>query len=114
MSDNDNDDEDGSENGETNENNAFHIASKAGNLANVQSLVSNFDINTKGAEDGTALYWAAREVEVVKLLLSLNADVNIPDVSPLEMRFIRLFSTSPILCIVAIPFFLHFLTCLLL
>ena len=69
------------------DNNALHTAAKAGDLAKVQSQVSNFDINAKVEEYGTALYWAARQghTEVVKLLLTLNADVNIPDVSTLKM-----------------------------
>ena len=70
------------------DNNALHTAAKAGDLAEVQSQVSNFDINAKGELDGTALYWAAEGgyaeeggyVEVIKLFLTLNADVNIPDV----------------------------------
>ena len=64
-------------------NNALHTAAKAGNLAQVQSLVHNFDINIKGEEGKTALCWAAREghTDVVKLLLTFNPDVNIPDVS---------------------------------
>ena len=65
------------------DNNALHTAAKAGNVAEVESQANNFDINAKGEEEGTALYWASREgkAEVVKLLLTLNADVNIPDVS---------------------------------
>ena len=67
--------------------NALQIAAKAGNLAEVQAQVKNFDINAKGEGDRTALYRAAMEghTEVVKLLLSLNADVNIPNVSTLLM-----------------------------
>ena len=66
-------------------NNALHTAAKAGVLAEVQSQVSNFDINAKGEEDGTALYWAARGgyADVVKFLLTLNPGVNISDVSTL-------------------------------
>ena len=69
------------------DNNALHTAAKAGDLAQVQSQVSNFDINAKGEYDMTALCYAANEgrTEVVKLLLTLNADVNIPDVSTLKM-----------------------------
>ena len=83
MSDNENDDDVGSDNGETNENNALHIAAVEGNVAEVQEQVRNFDINAKGKEMGTALYWASRagKTEVVRLLLTLNANVNIPDVS---------------------------------
>ena len=64
------------------DNNALHIAAKAGNVADVESQVNNFDINAKGEYEDTALYWASREgkTEVVKLLLTLNADVNIPNV----------------------------------
>ena len=66
-----------------NDDNALHVAAKEGNVAQVRSQVRKFDINSKGAEEGTALYWASREgkAEVVKLFLTLNADVNIPDVS---------------------------------
>ena len=69
-------------------NNALHTAAKEGDLVTLQSLVmTNFDINTKGEDYGTALYWAARQghAEVVKLLLSFNPDVNIPDVSTINM-----------------------------
>ena len=64
------------------ENNALHAAAKIGTLAEVQSQVSNFDINARGEYDGTALYWAAREgyADVVKFLLTFNPDVNLPDV----------------------------------
>ena len=67
-------------------NNALHTAAKAGVLAEVQSQVNNYpDINAKGEEDGTALYWAARGgyADVVKFLLTLNPGVNISDVSTL-------------------------------
>ena len=65
------------------DNNELHIAAKGGDLVQVQSQVRNFDVNAKGVEDGTALYWSARSghAEVVKLLLTFNPDVNIPDVS---------------------------------
>ena len=68
-------------------NNALHEAAKAGNLAKVQAQGKNFDINAKGENDETALFKAAESghTEVVKLLLSLDADVNIPDVSTLLM-----------------------------
>ena len=74
------------------QNNALHNAAKGGNLSEVQILVRNFDINAKGQHGGTALYWAAREghTEIVKLLLTLNADVNIPDVSILKMTYVHL------------------------
>lgn len=63
------------------ENNALHIAAKEGNLAEVQSQVSNFDINVKGEDGVTALYLAANNgsIKVVELLLALDADVNIPN-----------------------------------
>ena len=66
-------------------NNALHTAAKDGNVVVVQSRVGKFDINAKGEYDGTALYLAAREghTEVVKLLLTHNADVNIPNVRAL-------------------------------
>ena len=72
--------------------NALHIAAKEGDLVEVQSQVSNFDINAKGEDDGTALYWSARNghAEVVKLLLTLNVDVNIPNVSTLKMISVQL------------------------
>ena len=65
------------------DNNALHTAAEAGNLAEVQAQVGNFDINAKGSGDETALWKAARSghTDVVKLLLSLNPDVNLPDVS---------------------------------
>ena len=71
------------------DNNALHIAAKGGDLAQVQSIVSNeFDINATDEKDATALYYAAESgcVEVVQLLLSLNADVNITVVSTLKMK----------------------------
>ena len=68
--------------------NALHTAAKAGDVDEVQSHVGKFDINAKGEDGGTALYWAARrgKTEVVKLLLNLNPapDVNLPDVSTLK------------------------------
>ena len=62
--------------------NALHTAAKNGNLVQVQSQVRNFDINAKGEWGGTALYWSARNGHhvIVKLLLTFNPDVNIPDV----------------------------------
>ena len=52
------------------DNNALHTAAKAGDIALVQSQVSNFDINAKGEFDQTALVKAAQYgySEVVKLL----------------------------------------------
>ena len=65
------------------DNNALHEAAKAGNLAEVQAQVKNFDITVKGSGYETALWKAAQSghTDVVKLLLSLNPDVNLPDVS---------------------------------
>ena len=70
------------------DNNALHDAARDGNLTEMRAQIGNFDINAKGQYDGTALYWAARmgKTEAVKLLLSLNADVNMPDVSTLKVR----------------------------
>lgn len=81
----------------------LHTAAKAGDLAQVRSQVRNFDINAKGAKDGTPLYWAARngKTDVVKLLLSLNADANIPDVSIVAINFTVLF--IHLTCISPIP-----------
>ena len=90
-------------------NNALHTAAKAGNLAQVQSLVHNFDINAKGDEDKTALCWAAQErkIGVVKLLLTFHPDVNIPDVRTLKMLSVRYFSLT--LTLTLFSFRLHFL-----
>ena len=93
------------------DNNALHTAAKSGDLAEVQSQVSNFDINAKGEEDGTALYWAAREgyADVVKLLLTFDPGVNIPDVSTLTKIIpIHLICTSSI----PILYLLHFSSCI--
>ena len=78
------------------DNNALHTAAEAGDLAQVQSQVSNFDINAKGEYDKTALVNAAENgyPEVVKLLLTLNADVNIPNVSKLKMITVYLICIS--------------------
>ena len=87
------------------DNNALHNAAQNGNLAGVQSQIRNFDINTKGEFDQTALIkatdhylsgvrdeWAAQceRVEVVKLLLKSNADVNTTDVSKPTMLSVHL------------------------
>ena len=79
-------------------NNELHYAAKNGNLVQVQSQVRNFDINALGEDGGTALYWSARNghANVVKLLLTFNPDVNIPNVSTLKMKFIHLIRISPI------------------
>ena len=69
------------------ENNALHTAAIEGNIEEIQSQVSNFDINSKGENDGTPLLWAARKgnTEAVILLLTFNPDVNIYDVRKLKM-----------------------------
>ena len=84
------------------DNNALHAAAKAGDIAQVQSQVSYFDINAKGQYDRTALCLAADGgyPEVVKLLLTLNADVNIPDVSTLKMITVHLLY---LICVSSIP-----------
>ena len=66
-----------------NANNALHTAAKDGNLAGVRSQAGNIDINAKGEFGSTALGKAAHEghTEIVKLLLTLNADVNLANVS---------------------------------
>ena len=63
--------------------NALHTAAREGNVAGVQAQVGKFDINAKGEHDMTALNWAAAygKTEVVKLLLTHNADVNLANVS---------------------------------
>ena len=68
------------------DNNELHIAAQEGDLVQLQSQVNNFDINAKGEQGGTALYWSARNghVEAFKLLFTFNPDVNIPDVSTLK------------------------------
>ena len=69
------------------DNNALHTASKEGDLVETQSQVSNFDINAMGEYDETALVQAAENgyTDIVKFLLTLKADVNIPSVSTLKM-----------------------------
>ena len=86
--------------------NALHIAAKNGNLVQVQSQVRNFDINAKGEEGGTALYWSARNgyAEVVKLLLTFNPDVNIPDVSTHSQDDIY----DDLICISLTPFIFYY------
>ena len=80
------------------ENNALHDAAESGNLAEVQSQVNNFPINTKGGEyNETALYKAAEKghTDVVKFLLTVDGiDVNIPNVSTLKMTSVHLISIS--------------------
>ena len=82
--------------------NALHIAVANGNLAQVQLQLRKFDINAKGDYDGTALYRAAREgkTDIVKLLLSENADVNIPDVSK-----VKTIKTSPYILQISVIFY---------
>ena len=78
--------------------NALHFAVKGNDLVDVQSQVSNFDINAKDEDGGTALYWSARRgyTEIVKLLLTFNPDVNIPDVSTLKIISVHLICVTPI------------------
>ena len=74
------------------DNNALHTAARDGNVAEVQAQIGKFDINAKGGFwDETALFKAAESghTEVVKLLLSLNADVNLANVSTPTMIFSR-------------------------
>ena len=80
--------------------NALHIAAKGGDLVQVQSQIGNFDINAKGKYEETALIKAAESghADIVKLLLTLGADVNIPDVSTLfKMK------SAQLICISTIP-----------
>ena len=93
-------------------NNALHIAAKGGDLVEVQSQVGNFDINAKGEEGRTALYWSAREghAEIVKLLLTFSPEVNATDVSTLSLKLIYLIRISPIHYPSFISFFLHLST----
>ena len=92
------------------DNNALHIAAKEGDLVQVQSHVGNFDINAKGDKEETALLKAAEKghADIVKLFLTLNADVNIPNVNTFKMKYVNL------ICIFLlshypyfIPYFLH-------
>ena len=91
------------------DNNELHIAAVGGDLEQVQFHVRNFDINAKGEDGGTALYWSARNghAEVVKLLLTFNADVNIPDVSLSKRKSVHLICISPIPYLHVMPLFLH-------
>ena len=76
--------------------NALHTAAKVGNVACVRAQVGNFDINAKGGRERTALNWAASEgkTEVVKLLLTLNADVNLAGVSTPTILSVNLICIS--------------------
>ena len=78
---------------------ALHAAAKAGDLAQVLSQLRYFDVNTRDDDGETALCTAAGEghTEVVKLLLTNNADVNIPNVSTLLKRYLSVYNV----------FFLH-------
>ena len=78
-------------------NNELHIAAEEGDLDQVQSHVDNFDINAKGKGEETALLKAAEKghADIVKLFLTLNADVNIPNVSTFTMKSIHLICSSP-------------------
>ena len=69
------------------DNNALHNAASAGNLADAQSQVNNFDVNAIGKYDETAVFKAAEGgyLEIVKLLLTWNANVNIPNVRTLTI-----------------------------
>ena len=80
------------------DNNALHIAAKGGDLVQVQSQVSNFDINAQGENCRTALILAAQNgnADAVKLLLTFNPDVNIPDVRARKMIPELLICNSPI------------------
>ena len=103
-------------------NNALHNAAKDGNIAEVRSQVGNFDINAKGEDDRTALYWASKEgkTEVVKLLLTLNPapDVNLANVRTTTMMSVNLrwFFSFPISipCSPSYPSLLPFFFCVLL
>ena len=77
--------------------NELHTAAGKGNLAEVQAQVGNFDINQKGRYGETALFKAADKgrTEVVDLLLTLNADVNIPSVSTQTMISVHLICIFP-------------------
>ena len=78
---------------------AFFKAVEEGDVENVQSVVTKVDINAKGKNDETALHKAAAKghEDIVKLLLTLNADVNIPNVSTLKTISVHL------MCISSIP-----------
>ena len=91
------------------DNNALHIAAKEGDVVQVQAQVSNFDINARGEYYGTALYWSARNghAEAVKLLLTFNPDVKIPDVSTLKMIYFRLIYITPIALSLFYSYVLH-------
>ena len=77
-------------------NNALHIAADKGDFATVNSLISFFDINAKGKYEATVLLKAAYygHVDIVKLVLTRNPDVNIPDVSAVKCFAITFFCLS--------------------
>ena len=92
------------------DNNALHDAAIDGDIVQVKSHVGNFDINSKGKDNKTALIIAAEKghADIVKLFLTLNADVNIPNVNTFKMKYVNL------ICIFLlshypyfIPYFLH-------
>ena len=94
--------------------NALHTAAKAGNVAEVQAQVGNFDINAKGEVGRTALNLAASEgkTEVVKLLLAHNADVNIANVSTPTMLSVHLTCISLLPYIYTTHSFPHLSDCI--
>ena len=71
---------------------AFFKAVEECDVEKVQTLVNKVDINAKGKDNETALVKAAAKghEDIVKLLLTFNPDVNIPDVSTLEMISVHL------------------------
>ena len=70
------------------DNNALHDAAAGGDLVQVQSQVGNFDINVKGEYEETALHKAAEKgyVDIVKLLLTFNPNVNATNVSTIKIE----------------------------
>ena len=86
--------------------NELHDAAREGDLAKVQSLIHKRNINAKGICDQTALVKAAAggRTEVVKLLLTRNANVNIPDVSTLKMKSNHICIFPFHICILHPPF----------
>ena len=65
----------------------IYTSANDGDLVRMQSLIdyfgTGFDINAKDEHGKTALCYAAEQghVDVIRLLLSFNPDVNIPEVS---------------------------------
>ena len=93
------------------DNNALHDAVYLGTVAEVQAQIGKFDINAKGKFGRTALCWAANEgkTEVNKLLLTHNADVNMPDV-----RYHFFLSSFPLFILPILPSLRFFYVSLLL